>query len=169
MAENEIVGAKCEADNKAVDENQNVIKYPLVKAGLISSDLVDVLVVPPASTGQKAKAGKGIKKACVLTSDEVQKELEEREKNLKEKEEAKVKRKQERELKRVERETLATKKKEELRIKRDLKEKAKAEKNKPKTESVKAKVKKIQEERETLLKLRKEKSKEKILLNENTD
>ena len=166
VAENEIVGAKCEADNKAVDENQNVINHPLVKAGLISSDLVDVLVVLSASTGQKAKAGKRIKKARVLTSDEVQKELEEREKNLKEKEEAKVKRKQERELKRVERETLAAKKKEELRIKRDLKEKAKAEKNKPKTESVKAKVKKIQEERETLLKLRKEKSKEKILLNE---
>ena len=66
--------SKCDATNEA----QNVINHPLVKAGLIPSDLVDVLVVPQASTGSKAK-GKRIKKAArVLTCDEVQKEHEER-------------------------------------------------------------------------------------------
>ena len=97
-----------------------------MKAGLITSHLVDVLVVPLATSDPEVKNGKPVKKARVLISEEVQKELEEREQNCKDQEEAKAKRKKERELKKIEKEIAAAKRKDELKIKKEIKEKAKA-------------------------------------------
>ncbi|KAH3863017.1 hypothetical protein DPMN_025993 [Dreissena polymorpha] len=50
-----------------------VVDHPLVKAGLIPEDLVNVLVVPTPT--QRSVSKRGIGKARVLTSREVQEEL----------------------------------------------------------------------------------------------
>ncbi|KAH3830243.1 hypothetical protein DPMN_103483 [Dreissena polymorpha] len=54
-----------------------VVDHPLVRAGLITEDLVYVLVVPTPT--QRSANKRGIKNARVLTSREVQEELEESE------------------------------------------------------------------------------------------
>jgi hypothetical protein len=65
-------------DVTSVSPSVSVTDHPLVKAGLIPDDLVNVLVVPPIPTkSTKREAGK----ARVLTSEEVQREIEEKKKN----------------------------------------------------------------------------------------
>ena len=73
---------------------QNIL---FVKAGLISPELVDILLVPV--TPQTIK--KPRKSAKVLTSEEVIKELEEKEKIKKEKEEETKNRAKQREEKKI--------------------------------------------------------------------
>lgn len=103
--------------------------HPLVKAGLISKDLVDVLVVP--STGKQEKK---VKKAKVRTCEEVRQEIEEKERKKREQEENRKRKQQEKQRKQVERIITKAKKAEEMKIKKELREKAKAEKEKIKKE-----------------------------------
>ncbi|KAH3802694.1 hypothetical protein DPMN_156373 [Dreissena polymorpha] len=81
------------------NKDNNAMQHPLVKAGLISPELVDILIVP--STGKQEK--KKTQKAKVLTSEEVLKELEEKERMKKMQEEEKQKRASDRERKKMER------------------------------------------------------------------
>lgn len=98
--------------------------HPLVKAGLISPSLVEVLVVPSLTKPEKKKQ----RAAKVLTSDEVVKELEEKERLKKEKEEEKKRRSQEREEKKILRLIAQAKKQEEIKARKEAREKQKQEK-----------------------------------------
>jgi hypothetical protein len=103
--------------------------HPLVRAGLISPDLVDILVVPKTSTPiSKTRINKKTSKARVLTSTEVQQEVEAQEKRREEEEKAKQQRKLDRVKRKMEKEAADAKRKEEMKIKKEMREKTKAEK-----------------------------------------
>lgn len=111
--------------------------HPLVKAGLISQDLADVLIVPSMAKQEK----KVKKKAKVLTSEEVKLEIEEKERKKKEQEENKLKKEKEKQLKQIEKAITKAKKVEEMRIKKEMREKVKAEREKLREEKAKPKKK----------------------------
>ncbi|KAH3874704.1 hypothetical protein DPMN_037957, partial [Dreissena polymorpha] len=108
---------------KPTEPTCTVVDHPLVRAGLIPEDLVNVLVVPTPTKRSVNK--RGIGKARVLTSREVQEELEEKEKQKQHLSEQKEKRKREREERRLQNEI-------EKRHKKQQREKLKAEKLKEK-------------------------------------
>ncbi|KAH3697058.1 hypothetical protein DPMN_084543 [Dreissena polymorpha] len=87
-----------------------VVDHPLERAGLVPEDLVNVLVVPTPT--QRSVSKRGIGKARMLTSREVQEELEEKEKQKQHLSEQNEKRKREREKKRPQNEIEKRRKKE---------------------------------------------------------
>lgn len=111
--------------NYPMKETSTITNHPLVKAGLIPDDLVNVLVVPQIAS-KRTKRDKG--KARVLTSIEVQREIEEKEAAKRQKNELKEQRKQERIKKKIERENIIKQKKEEMKKKKEIKQKQKEEK-----------------------------------------
>ncbi|KAL4227912.1 hypothetical protein ACF0H5_013351 [Mactra antiquata] len=105
-----------------------ITSHPLVKAGLIPEDLVNVLVVPQPPT----RATKIRGKARVLTSADVQANLEEKEKQ------SKIERIKQRKQKRLEKcekkERETAKRREEIQQRKEEREKLKLEKMKAKEE-----------------------------------
>lgn len=129
-----LTAVKIPIDELPKQKSPPVSDHPLVKAGLIPNDLVNVLVVPTTSDKcTKKETGK----ARVLTSADVQRELEEKELKKKLSMEQKEQRKQERERKRIQREIETKKKKEEIMLRKEMREKQRAEKLRLKEERIK--------------------------------
>lgn len=111
---------------KPISEESNsdnkVMEHPLIKAGLIPSDLVDILVVPSQSESKVPKRRGKKKGAQVLTSEEVVRELKQKVEEKEEKEQEKLRRKIERENKKKQKLEEAVKKQEERKRKREAKQ-----------------------------------------------
>ena len=103
-------------------KKQTEVHHPLVKAGLISDNLAEILLVPDFEVKSSCAPNRGKKRARILTSEEVEKELEEKENIKKEKEEKNKQRK----IKQTEKKAAMIVKKEEIRQRKEIREKKKA-------------------------------------------
>ena len=105
-------------------KKQTEVHHPLVKAGLISDNLAEILLVPDFEVKSSCAPNRGKKRARILTSEEVEKELEEKENIKKEKEEKNKQRK----IKQTEKKAAMIVKKEEIRQRKEIREKKKLQK-----------------------------------------